>query len=179
MTNDITHQRKGNLTIRMMAEKTISECGVFNHGTYKTNLFTILKKIGFHCMQFTPNAKTKNIAGAVFHKDKKIYISEGLELEEMLFTLAHEIGHVILHPNESRVDFLQKQLDDERGTNNEREKIKEQEADVFAYELLMPFFKFHQASNFEGYSVAKLAKLFEVSEVRVRERLAFIAQQTI
>ena len=57
-----------------------------------------------------------------------IHINESISYEKQLFTIAHELGHAILHPNENTA-FLKS------NTYYSTEKI-EVEANIFAIDLL-------------------------------------------
>lgn len=79
------------------------------------------------------------------------------------FTIAHEIGHFVLHPGRARA---------ERGGGvNEAWRLQEREADRFAAELLMPEPLVRQAVLEQGADVARLADRFEVSRQAMQRRL--------
>jgi len=64
------------------------------------------------------------------HRTKVIHINENLPYEQQYYTCAHELGHVIKHP-EANTAFLKKH------TLFSTDKI-EIEANTFAVELLLP-----------------------------------------
>lgn len=64
------------------------------------------------------------------HRTKVIHINENLPLEKQLLTAAHELGHVVQHPEANTV-FLKK------NTLLSTDKL-EIEANTFAVELLLP-----------------------------------------
>lgn len=64
------------------------------------------------------------------HRTKVIHINENLPYEKQYFTCTHELGHVVLHPDENTA-FLKKH------TLFSTDKI-EIEANTFAIELLLP-----------------------------------------
>ncbi len=79
------------------------------------------------------------------------------------FTIAHEIGHFVLHPERCRP---------ERGGGvNEAGRMEEREADTFAAELLMPEHLVRDAVREQGLDVARLADRFEVSRKAMQTRL--------
>ena len=79
------------------------------------------------------------------------------------FTIAHEVGHFILHPG---------RLAPERsGMANEAMRLDEREADLFAAELLMPEHMVRRATLEEGADARVLADRFEVSEAAMSLRL--------
>ena len=73
------------------------------------------------------------------------------------FTIAHEIGHFVLHP--------------ERGAVDEAGRTEEREADAFAAELLMPEYLVREAVREQGLDDARLADRFEVGRKAMQARL--------
>jgi hypothetical protein len=87
------------------------------------------------------------------------------------FTIAHEVGHFVLHPARVRP---------ERGGHvTEAMRSEEREADAFAAELLMPEPLVRQAVLEQGANASLLADRFQVStkamEIRLR-RLGVLPQ---
>jgi hypothetical protein len=79
------------------------------------------------------------------------------------FTIAHEIGHFVLHPEHCRP---------ERGGGvNEAGRREEREADAFAAELLMPEHLVREAAREQGPDATRLAERFEVSRKAMQTRL--------
>ena len=79
------------------------------------------------------------------------------------FTIAHEIGHFVLHAD---------RVAPERGGKvNQAGRAQEREADAFAAELLMPEHLVRQAVLEVGADSARLAGRFEVSEQAMSVRL--------
>jgi hypothetical protein len=87
------------------------------------------------------------------------------------FTIAHEIGHFVLHPGRLRPE--------RDGLVNEAMRLEEREADTFAAELLMPEHLVRQAVAEQGADPALLADRFQVSaramEIRL-QRLGVLAR---
>lgn len=81
------------------------------------------------------------------------------------FTIAHELGHYVLHRNESDV------FEDEIFFRSGEKDLSEYQADNFAAELLMPKELFAGALNEKGCTIETLAKKFGVSYVATRIRL--------
>lgn len=79
------------------------------------------------------------------HRTKVIHINENLPCEKQYYTCAHELGHVIQHP-EANTAFLKKHT----LFSNEKMEI---EANTFAIELLLPdeLFNDQHCSNFTIY----------------------------
>ena len=82
------------------------------------------------------------------------------------FTIAHEIGHFVLHPG---------RLAPERGgAVNEAWRLQEREADQFAAELLMPEDLVRAAVVEHGGDVSRLADRFDVSRQAMQTRLRWL-----
>jgi hypothetical protein len=79
------------------------------------------------------------------------------------FSIAHEIGHFLLHPD--RV------APERGGAANAALALQEREADQFAAELLMPADRLRRAAFECGCDVQRLATRFEVSQSAMRIRL--------
>ena len=79
------------------------------------------------------------------------------------FTIAHEIGHFVLHPELARPE--------RGGQVTEAGRVEEREADAFAAELLMPEPLVRQAAREHGADVDRLADRFDVSRSAMRNRL--------
>jgi hypothetical protein len=79
------------------------------------------------------------------------------------FSIAHEIGHFMLHPGHARHE--------RGGPVNEAVRAQEREADAFAAELLMPEHLVRRAALEDGADVHRLADRFEVSVAAMSLRL--------
>ena len=79
------------------------------------------------------------------------------------FTIAHEIGHFVLHSERCRPE--------RGGAVNEAGRREEREADAFAAELLMPERLVREAVREQGPDAPRLAERFEVSRKAMQTRL--------
>ncbi len=79
------------------------------------------------------------------------------------FTIAHEIGHFVLHPGRCRPE--------RDGLVNEAMRVEEREADAFAADLLMPEHLVRQAVQEQGDDPTLLADRFQVSAKAMQVRL--------
>lgn len=114
----------------------------------------IINRLNFSGHLFTPDTQTKVISGAVDHQQKRIYINTEDSVQRQLFTAAHEVGHIRLHPNHDHVDYRDTFLN-----NDPHEK----EADFFAACLLMPEDAFRkQWERFNGDTLS-LSRYFGTS----------------
>jgi len=128
------------------------------------NLSKVLEKykIDLEYGKFPSN----DISGAFDRSSNRIYISEDDVYHRQAFTLAHELGHIILHADKDKEIFYRYQT-----FNLEKENgVEETEANWFAASLLMPktiILKFWILTK----DVNKLADIFGVSNSAMFYRL--------
>mgnify|MGYP000993290245 CR=1 FL=1 len=127
-----------------------------------TNVISIANQLGYTVIS---TDFENDISGMVVNsKDEKtIYINNNDTPERQRFTIAHEIGHILLHHIEDDEYFV-----DYR--NKERYDSKEFEADNFAANLLMP--KDKSIEVWQGTrDVDDFAKTMKVSRAAASIRL--------
>jgi hypothetical protein len=96
------------------------------------------------------------------------------------FTIAHEIGHLLLHvPAFEQVYYdqvadVQEIEEDPPATKLSEPRRREREANVFARELLMPETLVNEQAHATGFNLPGLAKRFEVSVPAMRLRLRLL-----
>ena len=105
---------------------------IVGHHSFPVDVVKIANKLDFDV--FLSDFDEKNVSGMVVNSkdEKSIYVNKNDIPQRQRFTIAHEIGHIVLHhKNEefSEVDF--------RNTD-ELPTQKEIEANAFAAALLMP-----------------------------------------
>lgn len=125
----------------------------------------IAEGLGYTVKTFEQDRNTKDISGAISKLNKKILINAKDSYQRQRFTLAHEIGHAVLHfqsddPNEEFIDFR---------TTGHRD-LKEVEADEFAGCLLMPENLFREAWEKYSQSFEYLSRVFFVSKAAIGVR---------
>ncbi len=84
------------------------------------------------------------------------------------FTIAHEIGHFVLHPELAHPEPARPERSDQV---TEAGRVEDREADAFAAELLMPEHLVRQAAREHGADVDRLADRFDVSRSAIRSQL--------
>jgi Zn-dependent peptidase ImmA (M78 family) len=164
---DENTKRIGNIILRGRALRLLEDIG---SDLNIADLKSVIDEYGFTYHEFTPTEKNKALLGAVHYEDRKIYVNKYMPSNERHFTLAHEIGHIVLHPNQNHVDFRR---------SNQKKDPKESEANVFAYELLMPLPKFTRAYKRFNGNVMLIAEEFFVSEKCVGRRIDFLKKQIL
>lgn len=118
-------------TIRMEADSFRGKCQVSRYGII--DLFKECEKFNYKLLRY-PLGENADLGFAV-KKDNDIIIftNSSSRLSREIFTLAHEIGHIVLHFQENNA-FI-----DDKVTISERHLgEKEKEANYFAACLLMP-----------------------------------------
>lgn len=139
--------------------------------SYPINIRDIIRNYGLDILEldYKSDPKTKDVAGVINPEKKRIYVEESDTESRKAFTIAHELGHWLLH---------QKQLnEDNRYTVLYRLAIGwynhepiEAEANYFAACLLVP-----EAMLKEEYQKIQdpkeLARIFNVSDEMMGYRL--------
>lgn len=121
-------------------------------------------------IKVVPQPFESNISGVFFRKNNHLFlgVNETQNPKRQRFTIAHEIGHYILHSSEvlhydeSELHFRSENVS----------SMDEVEANHFAAELLMPEVLVNRCIEEAGIrSVPDLAIRFDVSEEAMRYRL--------
>ncbi len=106
-----------------------------------------------------------------------IGVNESHHPNRQRFTLAHELGHFLLHSNSSSVFIDASPIFFRDETSSEGSKLQEIEANAFAAELLMPENTLRRVINnqpldaFDEGAVRRLAAQFGVSTQAITIRL--------
>ncbi len=92
------------------------------------------------------------------------------------FTIAHEIGHLVLHVPRFHKVFYDRPADIQEIEEAPAAELprREREANVFARELLMPEALVNEQARATGFNLPALAKRFEVSVPAMRLRLRLL-----
>jgi Zn-dependent peptidase ImmA (M78 family)/DNA-binding XRE family transcriptional regulator len=130
------------------------------------NLFQSVEEIGLKVLRqpipikgFFGLSACSDIEGAFV-----LVNTHNITIERQLFTLAHEIGHLIFH----RVEYQDTLIEEETKTE---EKAREQVADYFASHLLVPQAEFERMYALTQ-DIVKLKRHFRVSYLVILNRLA-------
>jgi len=172
MTKSLDPTPWGNIAVRNKALALLKKTKAIAP-MLPVRLTKVLEAIGYDYTEFSPDRETQGILGAISYANKTIYINKDEAEENKHLTLAHEIGHAILHPKESIIDlrvFSQDGL-------TAAEILKEREANVFAHELIMPISEFIEAYERNNGDTEVLAKQFLVPVKNVFKRIEFLKKQ--
>lgn len=161
----VAEQRKIDEKVQALRERT----GL----TYpQNNLLDIAKALGVEVYFAELPVGNKEVDGIIKWEEggAKIYINDKFNPTRKTFTLAHELGHYLLHPNEEklRVDRFNYSLDT-------KESLEETEANYFAASLLMPKEEFIKVLSLTD-DLSKIASYFGVSEAAVKTRIKWLAR---
>ncbi len=95
----------------------------------------------------------------------RIFVKKEDPTTRQRFTVAHELGHLLLHKD------VQVHRDNDYSNYVGRSRSKEREANHFAAELLMPAWMVKFAFDHMELALTELAHLFEVSQEAMHYRL--------
>lgn len=117
--------------IRIKADSFREKCKISRYGIM--DLFRECERCGYKLIRYPLEGKVALGFATKMDEDIVIYTNSFSRLSREIFTLAHEIGHVILHFGEKN-SFI----DDNTTIAGNNIDEKEQEANYFAACLLMP-----------------------------------------
>jgi len=126
----------------------------------------ICKDLGIRVYFAKFTGEDDKISGFFYGEKNEIYVNEEEYPQRQTFTIAHELGHKIMHEewlNSSEYKVLL------RNSLNISDDPKEKEANCFAANLLVP--KFMLDKYYKIASIEELATLFMVSVPVIRYRI--------
>lgn len=132
------------------------------------NPVTIAREKGIRVVFVEFSGDANKISGFLDCEETAIYVNKDEYPLRQTFTVAHELGHALLHQEwAASADYKILFRDsDYSGTD-----VYEKEANAFAAHLLVP--RFMLDKYWRGNSVESLSKLFAVSVPMIKNRLAF------
>ena len=111
--------------------------------------------------------KDNTISGFIDPCSNLIYVNKIEPYVRQRFTIAHELGHWMLH--QSQAGLLEEVFYRKDSYTEENSlKIMEKEADDFAENLLVPLYMFEKFRNLEIY---KIADIFQVTKKLIESRM--------
>ncbi len=159
----MTAQRENE--IAAIAEQILMRYG--NH-TFPIDPIPIAEKIGLSVWQAT---LPRDVSGQILYKEKKIFIEKSDHIYRQIFSIAHELGHFLLH-NDGTSHISKRDLTTKQGTDS-----KEIEANHFAACLLMPKDEVQRMVNL-GFALDSMANYFGISAIAMNVRLSNLGIRT-
>lgn len=132
------------------------------------NPVKIARELGLAVHFVTFSNDYNNIAGFFDFEENAIYVNEQEYPLRQTFTVAHELGHSIMHKEWAASSEYQMLF---RDGDHDGSDPHEKEANAFAAHLLVP--RFLLDDYYEIYSPSQLSKLFAVSVPMITNRLSF------
>lgn len=160
------------LEIRNSAQNLRMVSGVA--GVTMLPLNTIANFLQFTIHLFTPDSTNQNLSGAISYDRRIIYVNGSESIRRQRFTISHEFGHMMIH----------REYQNETGwvydlrTHDNKSEPREQEADLFAAELLMPVELVREVMNYRNGNLQEAADDFQVSVDALRYRLDFLRNES-
>lgn len=159
MKNDIKNLDRARLLARQSIEKYNIRCPV--------NLYYVAHRLDVEI--YKTKKLPRQVLGSVKLSDDKIWIitiNSNQINPRQRFSIAHEMGHILLDHGEAGYQFID--------TIGKQDQLYERQADTFATELLMPAVEFKNIYfNHHITNPADIADYFQVSmqttEIRISE----------
>jgi predicted transcriptional regulator len=146
--------------IRRQAARLLDSAGISHE---PVSLRDVVSALNLELVKRTREPFTSEAALEPLGDGRAIVLNGSGDSGRRRFTIAHEIGHFVLHPERCRPE--------RGGAVNEAGRVEEREADAFAAELLMPENLVRDAIREQGLDVDRLADRFEVSRKAMQARL--------
>lgn len=149
------------------ALRLLNEAGIVEPPVNPIKLARDLVNVKVTFVTFDP--VDSKISGFYDAEENAIYVNSEDPPLRQTFTVAHELGHKVLHEDWAKsADYKVFHRDPEETEQDFREK----EANAFAANLLMP--RFMMDRYWESLSVSELSQLFAVSVPAIKARLSFL-----
>jgi Zn-dependent peptidase ImmA (M78 family) len=149
------------------AMRLLQESGVLEP---PVNPVKIAKEIVGMTVNFvTFTDESNDVSGFYDPQENAIFVNSEEYPLRQTFTVAHELGHKILHEEWAKSADYKVLL---RNSERSEQDFREKEANAFAANLLMP--RFMMDRYWESVSISQLSQLFAVSVPAVRARLSFL-----
>jgi predicted transcriptional regulator len=149
--------------IRRQAARLLDSAGISHE---PVSMRDVISALNLELVNRTREPFTSEAALEPLGDGRAIVLSGGGASGRRRFTIAHEIGHFVLHPERCRPE--------RGGAVNEAGRMQEREADAFAAELLMPEHLVRDAVRVHGVDDARLAHRFQVSRKAMQTRLCHL-----
>lgn len=147
------------------ARRLLSTAGI---GLPPVDPVTIAKDVAGVSVEFATFApSSENVSGFYDFEENAIFVNTHESPLRQTFTVAHELGHKILHEAWAHSAEYKVLLRNPEG----QQDFRESEANVFAANLLMPRFLMDKYYTLPAH---ELSRLFAVSIPAIQARLSFL-----
>lgn len=140
----------------------------FGYSKPPVNPVVIARELGVEVFFVTFDEDAKNVSGFFDAEENTIFVNEEEFPLRQTFTVAHELGHKIMHAEWARSQDYRVLLRDQATYSDDP---IEKEANAFAAHLLVPRFMLDKYRHVA--SVTELSDLFAVSIPVIQNRLKF------
>lgn len=147
------------------ALKILRDCNVNQPPVDPTNL---ARRLGLKVYFVELAPEYQNVSGFYDFEENAIFVNRDEYPLRQTFTVAHELGHKVLHEDWARSSEYKVLLRDQGGSSTDP---REKEANAFAANLLVP--RFMLSRYWTSMTLEELSTLFAVSVPVVRNRIAF------
>lgn len=156
--------------IKNIADGTLK---LYSNGEYPVNVLHIAK--GLELKVYDATFDKDDVAGMLKAKEKEILIAQNDSPLRQRFSIAHEIGHYVLHYYGKLFEEKdqEKHISFRDNTSSLGFSVREIEANFFAANLLMPENKVKELYN-EGFSLEEMAYFLNVSKIAMGHRLEYL-----
>lgn len=131
------------------------------------NPVQIARSLGVEVIFVTFSEESRGVSGFFDCEENSIFVNEEEVPLRQTFTVAHELGHSVLHRDWAKSAEYQVLW---RDPTKQHQDFREREANAFAAELLMPRQLMDQ--YWDRFSVSELSRLFAVSVPAMKVRLS-------
>jgi Zn-dependent peptidase ImmA (M78 family) len=145
--------------IRELASQLLEDSGF--SGVYPVPVDKIISSKGYQLKGIDRKYAPEGFSGLVDHEKKLVVINSSHSSGRKRFTAAHELGHIVLHPDSDEVDYR---------ISSSASEPKEVEANRFAAEILMPYEDFLNIYSQYPGRIDSVANYFGVSTAAVTIR---------
>lgn len=164
-----TESVRSKVQIRNLAERVLAD---FNAPGTAVNIRKLVQRLGIKVIDAPDKQESPNLSGAmVMHEGQPfILVNEGHSPVRQRFTIAHELGHLLMHVGTGKAVMFRDEVSS-RGVDR-----FEVEANAFVAALLMPDERVRKLAPeplnpMDVDAISRLAKNFQVSDQAMAIRL--------
>ncbi|WP_394980404.1 ImmA/IrrE family metallo-endopeptidase [uncultured Helicobacter sp.] len=145
----------------------------YSDGEFPVKVLQIAKNLELEVYDATFDKD--DVAGMLKAKEKKILIAQSDSPLRQRFSIAHEIGHYVLHYYGKLFEEKdqEKHISFRDNTSSLGFSVREIEANFFAANLLMPEAKIRELYS-GGFSMEEMAYFLNVSKIAMGHRLEYL-----